>query len=104
MIKPLIKEVEFYNTICRPTRVKQEEIKTLTLQNDLVIIIGSKTSANTRRLYEISRSLNKRSYWVASKKGLHAEWFKGVASVGITAGASTPEATTREVVEFIENL
>ena len=81
LIKPLIKEVEFYNTICRPTRVKQEEIKTLTLQNDLVIIIGSKTSANTRRLYEISRSLNKRSYWVASKKGLHAEWFKGVASV-----------------------
>lgn len=96
-----IKELKFCNTICMPTRIKQEEIKKLPLQNDVVIIIGSKTSANTKRLYEISKSLNKRTYWVSSKRDLKKEWFKDAERIGVTAGASTPEDTTQDVVRLI---
>ncbi len=97
-----IRCLTFYNTICKPTRVKQEEIKTLPVDNDVMIIIGSRTSANTRRLFEIAKSLNKRTTWIQSKEELKASWFKGVESVGIMAGASTPDDTTRNVIDGIK--
>ena len=98
-----IKELKFFNTICKPTRAKQEEIKTIARTNQVIIIIGSRISANTRRLYEISKSLNKRTYWVQSKNELKRGWFKGVKTVGITTGASTPEATTQSVIAQIKS-
>jgi 4-hydroxy-3-methylbut-2-enyl diphosphate reductase len=66
-----------------------------------MIIIGSKSSANTKRLYELSKRLNKKSYWVSSKKGLHLDWFDGARKVGVTAGASTPVKTIQEIVRFL---
>ena len=99
-----IEQLRFFNTICRPTRKKQEEIKRMPLANELMIIIGSRTSANTRRLYEISKSLNKRSYWVQSKKDLKRGWFKAVKTVGVAAGASTPDSTTKEAVNQIRKI
>ena len=100
-LKQYIRSLNFYNTICRPTRIKQQEIKILPLQNDAMVIIGSRTSANTRRLYEIAKSLNKKTYWIQSRGELKAAWFKGLKSVGIMAGASTPDETTRSVIEAI---
>lgn len=102
-LKRLIPELRFYNTVCRPTRIKQEEIRRMPLENDLMIIIGSKISANTKRLYEISRSLNKRSYRVQSKKDITPDWFRGVKTVGVTAGASTPDSTIQEIVRCLRN-
>lgn len=104
ILKKHIKRVDFFNTICAPTRFKQEEIKKMPLQNDAVVIIGSKSSANTRRLFEISKSLNSKSYWIESKKGIKESWFRGAKSVGISAGASTPDETTREVIKYIRGL
>ncbi len=103
-IKPHIQELEFFNTICTPTKIKQSEIKTMPKKNDLMIIIGSKTSANTKRLYEISKSLNRRSYWVQSKQDLKPAWFKGIKKVGVTSGASTPDTTTQEIIEHIKKI
>ncbi|MFH1876262.1 MAG: 4-hydroxy-3-methylbut-2-enyl diphosphate reductase [Candidatus Omnitrophota bacterium] len=100
-LKRFMPNLQFINTICRPTRLKQEEIRIMPLANDVMIIIGSKTSANTRRLHEISKSLNKRSYWVNSKLQLRKAWFTHAASVGITSGSSTPQATTKEVIDHI---
>jgi 4-hydroxy-3-methylbut-2-enyl diphosphate reductase len=104
VLKLYIKELKFFNTICRPTRIKQGEIKNMPLENDVMIIIGSKTSANTRRLYEISKSLNKRSYWISSRKEIKPAWFKGAENAGITSGASTPDSTTKEIVAYIKKL
>jgi 4-hydroxy-3-methylbut-2-enyl diphosphate reductase len=101
ILKSQIKELKFFNTICKPTRMKQRELKTMSLENDAMIIIGSKTSANTKRLYGISKSLNKRSYWVSSKEEIRPQWFKDIKRVGITAGASTPEALIQGVVKYI---
>lgn len=104
LLSPRIKELKFFNTICRPTRLKQQEMKSMPLENDLMIIIGSKTSANTKRLYEISKSLNRNSYWIESKKDIKPAWFKGINSVGITAGASTPDETTRQVIACLKKI
>ena len=104
IIKQHIKDLKFFNTICGTTKAKQNEIKTLPLKNEVMIIIGSKTSANTRRLYEISKSLNKRSYWVQSGDDVRKVWFRNAKSVGITAGASTPDYTTKAVIKRINEL
>ncbi|MFA5276218.1 MAG: 4-hydroxy-3-methylbut-2-enyl diphosphate reductase [Candidatus Omnitrophota bacterium] len=103
-LKNYVPKLKFYNTICQPTRIKQEEIKCLPLENDAMVIIGSKKSANTRRLYEISKSLNKRTFWVNSNKELRPGYFKGLESVGVTAGASTPKESIRKITEYLSNL
>ncbi|OIO35257.1 MAG: 4-hydroxy-3-methylbut-2-enyl diphosphate reductase [Candidatus Omnitrophica bacterium CG1_02_44_16] len=104
LLRHHIRDLKFFNTICQPTRTKQQEMQNMPLENDAMIIIGSKASANTQRLYEISRSLNARSYWVRSKKDIKPRWFKEVRSVGITAGASTPNDTTKEIVAYIKKI
>lgn len=103
-LEKVIGELKFFNTICKPTRTKQKEIKILPPKNDIMIIVGSKASANTKRLYEISKSLNKKSYWIASKKDLNPAWFKGVKKVGIATGASTPDTTTQDIINRIRKI
>lgn len=97
-------KLTFFNTICRPTQIKQKEIKIMPLKNDIMIIIGSKSSANTKRLYEISKSLNNSTFWIQSKKGLKLKWFNGTKTVGITAGASTPDSTTKNIIKYIQRI
>lgn len=104
VLRKYIKDLQFFNTICRPTRIKQEEIKTMPRKNDVMIIIGSKTSANTKRLYEISKSLNTRSYWIQSRRDIKKGWFKDTQNVGISAGASTPDSTTQDIVKYITKI
>jgi 4-hydroxy-3-methylbut-2-enyl diphosphate reductase len=104
VLKRYIRELKFFNTICKPTRIKQKEAKEMPLKNDLMVIIGSKTSANTKRLYQISKSLNKRSYWVQSRDEIKPEWFRNVQSVGVMSGASTPDYTTKDVIEYIKSI
>ncbi len=101
ILKKHINDLKFFNTICRPTRVKQKEIKAMPLKNDVIIIIGSRTSANTKRLYQIAKSLNKRSYWIQSRDEIKKSWFSNTQSVGIMAGASTPDYTTKDVIKYI---
>jgi 4-hydroxy-3-methylbut-2-enyl diphosphate reductase len=103
-IKEYIPKVEFFNTICKPTQIRQNEIRQMPLVNDVMIIVGSSQSANTRRLYEISRSLNPRSYWIGSAKNLKIDWFKNAKRVGITAGASTPDTTMQDVISALKTL
>ncbi|RMH02453.1 MAG: 4-hydroxy-3-methylbut-2-enyl diphosphate reductase [Aquificota bacterium] len=98
------KEVKVINTICNATSERQEDIYELAPQVDLMLIIGGKNSGNTRRLYEISKSLNPNSYHIETSEELKTEWFKGVKKVGITAGASTPDWIIKEVIDRIESL
>ena len=100
-LNKVIPQIKFFNTVCRPTRVKQEEVRTLPLKNELVIIIGSISSANTKRLYEISKSINPLTYWINSRKEIKNNWFKGIKTVGITAGASTMESVIFDIASGI---
>lgn len=100
-LRKVIPTVRFCNTICAPTRLKQKEVHAMPLRHDCILVIGSKTSANTKRLYEISHALNPRTHWVQEPKGLHDHWFKECKTVGITAGASTPAETIRDIVVWL---
>jgi 4-hydroxy-3-methylbut-2-enyl diphosphate reductase len=101
-LQPHFKELEVCNTICKATTTRQQEIKTLPKGCDVVLVIGSRSSANTRRLYEMAHELNPRSYWIQSKDNIDLAWFEDVATVCITAGASTPQGTIDAVVGFLE--
>jgi 4-hydroxy-3-methylbut-2-enyl diphosphate reductase len=104
ILKRIIPELKFFNTICKPTRTRQEETKRLPRQNDVMIIIGSRHSANTKRLYEISRALNKRTYWVGSRNDIRKAWFRKAKSAGVTAGASTPDSTTKDIIAYLKTI
>lgn len=103
-LKKYIPDLKFFDTICSATKIRQQEIARMPAQNDLMIIIGSRLSANTKRLYQISKSINKKSYWVNSAAEIRKEWLNNAASVGITAGASTPEETIRSIVDYISGI
>lgn len=97
-LEGIIPDVKLYNTTCRTTSVKQEEIKSMPLKNDVMLIVGSPTSANTKRLYQISKGMNPRTYWIESALNLNLAWLKNAKNIGIMAGASTPDEITREIV------
>ncbi|ADU97648.1 4-hydroxy-3-methylbut-2-enyl diphosphate reductase [Thermovibrio ammonificans] len=99
-----VKELKVYNTICSATSIRQRETRKLAGQVDVMLIIGGKNSSNTTKLYQISKSVNPRSYHVESKDEIDPAWFEGAKSVGITAGASTPAWVIDEVVQFVKDL
>ena len=101
-LRTRIMELEVCNTICKATTKRQQEIKILPKQSDVVLVIGSRSSANTKRLYEIARDLNPRTYWIQSENDIELSWFTGAESIGITAGASTPRETINDIVQFLE--
>jgi 4-hydroxy-3-methylbut-2-enyl diphosphate reductase len=100
-------DLQFVNTICYPTKRNHEQIKLLALENEVMIIIGSFTSANSKRLAELSLERNSNSYQVTSAKDLKRIWFKNKKTVGISAGASTPDYLIEEVklkiIEYTRN-
>lgn len=101
---PRVHELRYVDTICGPTKVHQREIRELPAQVDVVVVVGSFKSANTCRLTEISRAVNPRTHQVEDAAGLDAAWFAGAATVGVTAGASTPDEVIAAVVAALEAL
>ena len=69
-----------------------------------MIVIGSYTSANSKRLTQLALERNKKSFQVTSAKDLNRSWFEKCESVGISAGASTPDETIKEVVKKIKKI
>ena len=97
-------DLRFINTICFPTKKNHEQIKDLANDYDLVIIIGSFTSANSKRLTKMSKMINEKTYQVTCAEELNKEWFENVSSVGISAGASTPDYLIHEVANKIKKI
>jgi 4-hydroxy-3-methylbut-2-enyl diphosphate reductase len=90
--------------ICYATQNRQDAVKMLSPQVDLVIVVGSPTSSNSNRLRELAQRLGTEAYMVDSAAELKAEWFDGKMRVGLTAGASAPEVLVREVIDRVKAL
>jgi len=103
-VLPKTKECRIFNTICLATTQRQQETARLSQEVDLMIVVGGKNSANTKRLAEISAQHGTRTYQVESPDELSPEWFKGVRKVGVTAGASTPDQHITAVIQQIQAL
>jgi len=97
-------DLRFVNTICFPTRRNHDQIKELSLHCDVMIVIGSYTSANSKRLTQLALERNKRTYQVTASDELDESWFDNCETVGISAGASTPDETINEVVSRIKEI
>ncbi len=90
--------------ICYATQNRQDAVKLMSPQVDVMIVVGSPTSSNSNRLAELARKLGVPSYMVDNADELQTQWLDGKQSVGLTAGASAPEILVRQVMERIKAL
>jgi 4-hydroxy-3-methylbut-2-en-1-yl diphosphate reductase len=90
--------------ICYATQNRQDAVKVLSPQVDILIVVGSPTSSNSNRLRELAAKLGTEAYMVDDASELKESWFEGKLKVGLTAGASAPEILVNQVIERIKAL
>ena len=100
-IKERYPQAEVFNTICDATEKRQSSVIELGKQVDLMITVGSRNSANSKRLQEVASTVAPKSYLVDNAAELDPRWFEGVRTVGVTAGASTPDNLIQGVIDKI---
>lgn len=88
--------------ICYATQNRQEAVRELAAQADLVLVLGSQNSSNSRRLAEIANSLGPNAHLIDGVAGIQADWLAGIDTVLITAGASAPEAVVEQCIEYLQ--
>ena len=89
--------------ICYATQNRQDAVKKLAAECELVIVVGSPNSSNSNRLREVAAQLGTAAYMVDNAAELQADWFAGKTRVGLTAGASAPEVLVQSVIERIRS-
>ncbi|HYC34858.1 MAG TPA: 4-hydroxy-3-methylbut-2-enyl diphosphate reductase [Usitatibacter sp.] len=90
--------------ICYATQNRQDAVRFMAPQCDVVIVVGSPNSSNSNRLREVARNLGRDAYLVDSADELRAEWITGKRTIGVTAGASAPEVLVHEVILRLQAL
>lgn len=88
--------------ICYATQNRQDAVKQLALECEVVLVVGSPNSSNSNRLRELAERCGSRAYLIDGPEDLHPDWFKDCAAVGITAGASAPEVLVRDVIAGLQ--
>jgi 4-hydroxy-3-methylbut-2-enyl diphosphate reductase len=97
-------DIHFIDTVCQPTKDRQEALRNLAAETDVVVVVGGPDSNNSRKLTELARGLGRAAYQVANAGELRPEWFQGARVVGLTAGTSTPDRVIDEVRSWLEAL
>lgn len=98
-----LKTVEIFDTICYTTVGRQKEAEKLASECDKVLVIGSKNSSNTAKLFSVSKAINSKTYYITSPDDLERINFSTKDAIGIIAGASVPEESIMEVKKYMEN-
>lgn len=101
---PGIEQVEFENTVCKPTRERQKAVHELAEKVDLMIVIGGFNSSNTKKMVKICEEKNLPCHHIETAQELNPSWFEGFDTVGITAGTSTPDEVIEEVYQAVERI
>lgn len=104
IVKTKANETSVFNTICNATKVRQESVEEVSKKVDAMIVIGGKSSSNTIKLVEISKQYCKNVYHIETIKDLSLQDIQIFNTIGITAGASTPDWIIKEAVEAMDNL
>ncbi len=100
---PAVREPK-HQDICYATQNRQDAVKILAHDVDIVIVVGSPTSSNSNRLRELAQRLGTPGYMVDSPDDLQAQWFDGKRAVGLTAGASAPDILVQQVITRLRSL
>ncbi len=103
-LKEKCKNVVKFDTICNATSSRQEEAEQISKESDMMLVIGSRKSSNTQKLFEISKKYCSETYLIETYGDLPPIDTKKVKTLGITAGASTPERIIKEVIERMDEL
>lgn len=90
--------------ICYATQNRQDAVKQLALECEVVLVVGSPNSSNSNRLRELAERCGARAYLIDGPDDLHPDWFSNCHSIGITAGASAPEILVRDVIDGLRKL
>ena len=90
------------NDICYATTNRQQAVRELTKQSDLVVVVGSKNSSNSNRLAELASRMGVASKLIDDPNDIQANWFDGVQTIGVTAGASAPEELVQSVISRLK--
>lgn len=90
--------------ICYATQNRQDAVKQLALESDLVLVVGSPNSSNSNRLRELAERMGCEAYLIDRVEDLRAEWFDGKRRFGVTAGASAPEVLVQQVVDRLREM
>ena len=90
--------------ICYATQNRQDAVKVISSEVDIVIVVGSPASSNSNRLQELAHRMGADSYMIDSAQELQSQWFEGKSRVGLTAGASAPEVLVQEVVTRLREM
>jgi len=97
-------EVRFIDTVCQPTKQRQNAAIELAQQAEVVVVVGGALSNNTQELVRTCRRYCGRVHHVQAATELRAEWLAGAQTIGITAGTSTPDASINEVEQWLDRL
>jgi 4-hydroxy-3-methylbut-2-enyl diphosphate reductase len=89
--------------ICYATQNRQMAVKAISEAIDLLLVVGSENSSNSKRLVEVAENFGVRAYLVNDRGNVELGWLEGVKNVGVTAGASAPEHLVQELVEFLHD-
>jgi 4-hydroxy-3-methylbut-2-enyl diphosphate reductase len=100
----LSKELKVFNTICSSTKERQEAARVLASQVDVMLVVGGRNSANTSRLATLCRQEGKPTYHIELEDEIRSEWLQGVDTVGVTAGASTPDWVVDGVLKKLQGM
>ena len=98
----LSKELKVFNTICSSTKERQEAARALASQVDVMLVVGGRNSANTSRLATLCRQEGKPTYHIELAEEIQAKWLEGIRTIGVTAGASTPDWVVEGVLERLK--
>ncbi|HOK40339.1 MAG TPA: 4-hydroxy-3-methylbut-2-enyl diphosphate reductase [bacterium] len=98
------KEIKLFNTLCNATFLRQYYANLLSQKVDLMMIIGSKTSGNTRRLFEISKKNCKKTYLISDENDIKKIKFTNIKKIGIITGASTPDLLIKITIENLKKI
>jgi len=104
VLKKTVKDVKEFDTICGATSKRQQAAVDLAKKVNLMLVVGDKMSANTKRLTELCSKTGTETHQIQTVKELDLNWLKGKNSVGITAGASTPEWVIDEVITALRSV
>ena len=92
------------NDICYATTNRQQAVKQLSSQADIVLVVGSKNSSNSNRLAELAQRNSKNAYLIDYASDINLEWLENVRTIGVTAGASAPDILVKQVIDHLKSL
>ncbi len=102
-LRKISKKIKFSNTLCPFVADRQKEVKKISQKVDLILIIGSSSSANTKRLADIAKGSKKPVYYIENENQLKKEWFCNIKKLGIFSGTSTPDWEIKKIINKIKN-